>query len=287
MTESATLTRPASRTIDSLRIGIVVSLVFLLLGFVSIVWTPYSVSSLDVGAAMQDPSGAHWLGTDQLGRDVLSLVMKGVLTSFVVSAVGVALGALLGIPLGLAAFAWGRPADVAVRGINAYLTTIPVLVAAVIFAALFGPSAATLMVVLGLGNIPALAALTRDGLTRSSHFGYVEAAQLAGSGGPDLVRRHVFPAMTRLLLARAVAQLGIGILAEAGLSYVGLGTQPPATSLGLLLHDATAYASLKPGLLLVPGLTILLIVLALNVTSRGLRATAGLELAPEADDGAA
>lgn len=287
MNESATLTRPASRTIDSLRIGIVVSLVFLLLGFVSIVWTPYSVSSLDVGAAMQDPSGAHWLGTDQLGRDVLSLVMKGVLTSFVVSAVGVALGALLGIPLGLAAFAWGRPADVAVRGISAYLTTIPVLVAAAIFAALFGPSAATLMVAIGLGNIPALAALTRDGLTRSSHFGYVEAAQLAGSGGPDLVRRHVFPGMTRLLLAQAVAQLGIGILAEAGLSYVGLGTQPPATSLGLLLHDATAYASLKPGLLLVPGLTILLIVLALNVTSRGLRATAGLELAPEADDGAA
>jgi peptide/nickel transport system permease protein len=113
--------------ISGLRIGIVVSLVFLLLGFVSIVWTPYPVGAVDVAAALQDPGGAHWLGTDQLGRDVLSLLMKGVLTSFVVSAVGVALGALFGIPLGLAAFAWGRPADVAVAGVAGYLAAVPVL----------------------------------------------------------------------------------------------------------------------------------------------------------------
>jgi peptide/nickel transport system permease protein len=124
-------------------------------------------------------------------------------------------------------------------------------------------------------------------MARSRRLGYVEAARLAGAGGLDLVRRHIFPGMTRLLLAQAVLQLGLGILAEAGLSYVGLGTQPPATSLGLLLHDASAYASLKPGLLLAPGLAILVIVLALNVTSRGLRATAGPVLASEADDGAA
>jgi peptide/nickel transport system permease protein len=273
--------------ISGLRIGIVVSLVFLLLGFVSIVWTPYPVGAVDVAAALQDPGGAHWLGTDQLGRDVLSLLMKGVLTSFVVSAVGVALGALFGIPLGLAAFAWGRPADVAVAGVAGYLAAVPVLLAAVIFAALFGPSAATLMVAIGLGNIPAQARLTRDGLRRSGRLGYVEAGRLAGSSGLELLRRHVLPDLTRRLLALAIAQLAIGILAEAGLSYVGLGTQPPATSLGLLLHDASAYAAQQPSLVIVPGLTILVIVLMLNITSRGLSATAPLDPAPEADDGAA
>ncbi|MEO8756129.1 MAG: ABC transporter permease [Devosia sp.] len=287
MTELATTPRPGWRMVSGLRIGIVVSLVFLLLGFVSIVWTPYPVGSVDVAAAMQDPGGAHWLGTDQLGHDVLSLLMKGILTSFVVSAVALAIGALLGIPLGLAAYAWGRPADLVVGGVDRYLTAVPVLVAAVLFAALFGPSAATLMVAIGIANIPALALATRDGLRRGGDLGYVSAAQLAGSAQIEIIRRHTLPNVLRLVLSAAVAQLAVGILAEAGLSYIGLGTQPPATSLGLLLHDASAYALLKPGLMLAPGLVLLLIVVALNATARGLTLSVDPQFRAEADDGAA
>ena len=272
MTDLAAASRINGRAPALLRAGIVASLIFLLLGFVSIVWTPYPVTAVDVGSAMQDPGGAHWLGTDPLGRDVLSLAMKGTLTSFVVSAVAVAIGVLIGIPLGLAAAFWGRAANIALTGVGAYLTALPTLVVAILFAALFGPSAATLMVAVGIGNIAAFSLVTRDAMQTAGSHGYVEAAQLAGSSGLDLIRRHTLPSIMRAVLAQAVSALALGVLAEATLSYVGIGTQPPASSLGLMLRDAQSYALMKPGLMLVPGLAILLIVLALNITSRGVRA---------------
>jgi len=272
MTDLAAASRINGRAPALLRAGIVASLVFLLLGFVSIVWTPYPVTAVDVGSAMQDPGGAHWLGTDPLGRDVLSLAMKGTLTSFVVSAVAVAIGVLIGIPLGLAAGFWGRAANIALTGVGAYLTALPTLVVAILFAALFGPSAATLMVAVGIGNIAAFTLVTRDAMRTAGSHGYVEAARLAGSSGLDLIRRHTLPSIMRAVLAQAVSALALGVLAEATLSYVGIGTQPPASSLGLMLRDAQSYALMKPALMLVPGLAILLIVLALNITSRGVRA---------------
>ncbi|MBN9305280.1 MAG: hypothetical protein BGO82_02215 [Devosia sp. 67-54] len=259
----------------ALRIAIVAALLFLLLGFLSILWTPYPVTSLDVAAALQDPGGAHWLGTDELGRDVLSLLMKGILTSFVVAGVAVAIGALLGVPLGLAAALLGPYAELGATGVSGYLLTLPAFVLAVLFACLFGPSAATLMVAIGIANIAPLALATRDAIRTAAAPDYVAAGRLAGGSGLDLARRHMLPTILRLILAQAIAQLAVGVLAEATLSYVGLGTQPPATSLGLLLADAQAYAAGRPGLLFVPGLALLLIALALTIVSREIRAAAG------------
>lgn len=274
-----------SRAVATWRIAVVLTLVLLLLGFASLVWTPYPVASLDVGAAMQDPSGSHWLGTDQLGRDVLSLVMKGVLTSFVVAAVAVAVGALLGLPLGLVAAYW-PPGRLALRGVDAYLTAAPAVLFAALFALLLGPSAATVMLAAGIANIRAFATTMRNAMLRANSLGYVTMSRLAGTAPIENARRHTMSGITRLLIAQAIAQLGVGVLAEASLAYVGLGTQPPATSLGLLLHDAQAYAVMKPGLLVVPGLAVLLIVLLLNIASRGLRSTVDPALKAEATDGA-
>lgn len=270
-----------------LRTGIIVSLLFLLLGFVSVVWTPYAVANLDVVSAMQDPSGAHWLGTDQLGRDVVSLIMKGILTSFVVAAVAVAIGALIGVLLGLAAALLGSYVDFAVSGIGAYLMAVPAFIVAVLLAAVFGPSAATLMVGIGIANIVPLALATRHAVVKSAGHDYVAAARLAGASGLDLVRRHSLSIIVRWLIAQAVAQLAFGIIAEAALSYIGLGVQPPATSLGVLLHDAQAFGAAKPLLVVVPGLVIVLIVLALNLTSWQLRWTVASDLGGEDDRGAA
>jgi peptide/nickel transport system permease protein len=275
------------RSVSTWRIAVTLALVLLLLGFASVVWTPYPVTSLDVGSAMQDPSGVHWLGTDQLGRDVLSLVMKGLLTSFVVAAVAVALGALIGIPLGLAAVRWGTPGRLLLAGVDTYLTAVPAFAFAALFALLAGPSAATVMLAAGIANIPAFASMMRDAMQRADELGYVTMSRLAGTAPLEIIRRHTLPGITRLVIAQAVTQLGVGVLAEASLAYVGLGTQPPATSLGLLLHDAQAYAVMKPGLLVVPGAAILLIVLLLNIASRGLRRSAGPEFHVEGDDGAA
>ena len=278
---------PWGGSITVLRIAVGVTLLFLLLGFVSVVWTPYPVANLDVVSAMQDPSGAHWLGTDQLGRDVVSLIMKGILTSFVVAAVAVAIGALIGVPLGLGAALLGTYADFVGGGVGAYAMLLPAFVVAVLLAAVFGPSAATLMVGIGIANIVPLALATRHAVVEAQGRDYVAAARLAGAGGLDLVRHHTLHTIVGWVGAQAVAQLSFGIIAEAALSYIGRGGQPPATSLGVLLHDAQSFALAKPLLVIVPGLVILLIVLALNLTSRQLQWTIAGSLRGEDDRGAA
>lgn len=281
MTEVSTSTRFLSASPMLLRVGIVASLLFLLLGFVSVVWTPYPAGNLDVVAAMQDPSAAHWLGTDQLGRDVVSLIMKGILTSFVVAAVAVAIGALIGVPLGLGAALLGPYVDLLVSGIGVYLVALPAFVVAVLLAARFGPSAATLMVGIGIANIVPLALATRHAVVKTSEHDYVAAGRLAGASGLDLARRHMLPTIVRWLIAQAVAQLAFGIIAEAALSYIGLGVQPPATSLGVLLHDAQAFGLAKPLLLILPGLVIVLVAFALNLTSSQVRWTVAADLAED------
>ena len=271
MTDVSTAERRGWLRHPSLRIGIVATLIFLLIGFVSIVWTPYSIESINVGAAMQDFSAAHWLGTDHLGRDMLSLVMKGTLTSFIVAAIAVAIGALIGVPFGLAAATWGGPAEWAILRINDFLFAFPALIIAILITTLFGPSAINAMIAVGIFNIPVFARVARGGALSLKTLDYVAAARLSGMGGLEIARRHILPNIASLIIVQATIQLALGILAEASLSYVGLGTQPPATSLGLMLKDAQTYALLKPSLALIPGITIILIVVALNLAGDGLR----------------
>lgn len=255
----------------SLRIGAIASLLLLLIGFVSIVWTPYPIETISIGNAMQDPSPAHWLGTDHLGRDMLSLVMKGTLTSFVVAAIAVAIGTLIGVPLGLAAAAWGGPAEWAILRVNDFLFAFPALIIAMLITTVFGPGAINAMIAVGIFNIPVFARVARAGALSLKTLDYIAAARLAGMGPLEIARRHILPNIASLIIVQATIQLALGILAEAGLSYVGLGTQPPATSLGLMLKDAQTYALLKPSLALIPGITIILIVIALNLAGDGLR----------------
>jgi peptide/nickel transport system permease protein len=255
----------------SLRIGAIASLVFLLIGFVSILWTPYPIETVSISNAMQDPSPAHWLGTDHLGRDMVSLVMKGTLTSFVVAAIAVAIGALIGVPLGLAAASWGGASEWAILRVNDFLFAFPALIIAILITTLFGPSAINAMIAVGVFNIPVFARVARGGALSLKTLDYVAAARLSGMGPIEIARRHILPNIASLIIVQATIQLALGILAEASLSYVGLGTQPPATSLGLMLKDAQTYALLKPPLALIPGITIILIVIALNLAGDGLR----------------
>jgi peptide/nickel transport system permease protein len=255
----------------SLRIGVVIALVFLLIGFASIVWTPYPIEKLDVGAQLQDWSPAHWLGTDHLGRDLLSLVMKGTLTSFIVAAIAVAIGALIGIPLGLGAAIWGGPLEWVILRFSDFLFAFPALIVAMLITTLAGPSAINAMIAVGIFNIPVFARVARGSALSFKTLDYVAAGRLAGLSDWEVARKHILPNILGLLIVQATIQLAMGILAEASLSYVGLGSQPPATSLGLMLREAQSYALLKPMLAVIPGLTILLIVVALNLAGDGLR----------------
>ena len=183
----------------NLRIGAIASLLLLLIGFVSIVWVPYPIESINVGTAMQDFGSAHWLGTDHLGRDMISMVMKGTLTSFVVAFVAVAIGAIVGLPLGLAAAAWGGPAEWVTLRVYDFLLIFPALIIAILITAVFGPSAINVMIAVGIVNVPAFARVARDGALRLKGLDYVGAARLAGLGQLDIARRHILPGIASLI----------------------------------------------------------------------------------------
>ena len=254
-----------------LRIGLVTTLVLLLIGFVSVVWTPFPVDQLDPGAMMQGPSTAHLLGTDVMGRDLLSMVMKGILTSFVVAAVATGIGLFIGVPLGVGAALGGVWAERILLGGSGFLLSFSALGLAVILTALIGPSALNAMLAIGLFNAAVIARETHGELIGYRGRDYIAAGRLAGLNGFELARRYVLPGFAPMLTAAAVTQLAAGVMLEAALSFVGLASQPPGSSLGLMLRDAQSVLQLAPHLLLVPGIALLLIGLALTLIATGIR----------------
>ncbi|HWU17548.1 MAG TPA: ABC transporter permease [Devosia sp.] len=255
----------------NLAIGLAGTILFALLGLISLVWTPYPIAQIDIARRFLAPNAAHWLGTDNLGRDMASLVMSGTLTSFVVAALAVAIGAGIGVPLGLAAAAWGGPVEWLVLRFSDFLFAFPAIIVAILVTALFGPGAINAVLAIGLFNIPVFARVARGGALSIATLDFVAAGRLAGLGPAAIAYRHLLPNIMSLIIVQGTIQLSLGILAEAGLSYVGLGTQPPATSLGLMLRDAQSMFLLHPWLTLVPGISIVLIVIALNIAGDGLR----------------
>jgi len=249
-----------------LRLGVILSLLFLLIGFVSISWTPYPLDRVSVAEQLQDPGILHWLGTDHQGRDLLSLAMRGMLTSFVVSAVAVAIGFAFGVPLGVAVAGWGRR----MGSTGDFLLLFPALVVAILIAATSGPGAVSAMIAIGVVEIGIFTGATSDAVAKLGRHAYVDAARLAGMNAWEAAKRHVLPELSRHLLLQVVIQLATGVLAEATLSYVGLGTQPPGTSLGLMLREAQSFVLFEPQLALVPGIAIVAIVLCLNLVADGL-----------------
>jgi peptide/nickel transport system permease protein len=255
----------------NLWIGLIGTLFFLALALASLVWTPYPIAAIDINVRFLPAGGAHWLGTDFFGRDLFSLVMSGALTSFIVAAIAVGIGVAIGVPLGLAAAAWGGWVEWLVLRVNDFVFAFPALITAILITAIFGPGAINAMIAIGIFNIPVFARVTRGGALSLKTLDFVAAARLAGLGSWAIATRHLLPNIASLIIVQATIQLSLGILAEAGLSYIGLGTQPPATSLGLMLADAQSYFLIHPWLAIVPGVSIVLIVIALNLAGDGLR----------------
>ena len=255
----------------SLVIGLVGTLLFAVIGLLSMVWTPYPIEQIVVARRFLPPSPEHWLGTDNLGRDMASLVMAGTYTSFLVAAIAVAIGAGIGVPLGLAAAAWGGAVEWLVLRLSDFVFAFPAIVVAILITALIGPGAINAIVAIGIFNIPVFARVARGGALSIATLDFVAAGRLAGLGNAAIAYRHLLPNIMSLIIVQGTIQLSLGILSEAGLSYVGLGTQPPETSLGLMLRDAQGVFLIHPWLTLVPGLCIVLIVIALNIAGDGLR----------------
>lgn len=235
-------------------------------------WRPYDVTVLDIAGKLQAPDAAHWLGTDHLGRDLVSMLMGGAATSMMVALMAVGLGMGLGVPLGLlAASRQGGWLDEAIMRGNDVIFAFPSLVIAILITAVYGPSAVNAMLAIGIFNIPVFARVTRGGALSLWTLDYVRAAQVAGKSRARISVEHILPNIANLLIVQATIQFSLGILAEAGLSYVGLGAQPPLPSWGRMLADAQTFVTLAPHVAMVPGLAIVLTVLGLNLLGDGLR----------------
>ena len=238
----------------------------------SLVWLPHDVAALDIAARGQGPSAAHPLGTDHLGRDMASMLMAGARTSLAVALVAVGIGVGLGVPLGLAAAARrGSWLDEVIMRGNDLIFAFPSLVIAILITAVFGPSAVNAILAIGLFNVPVFARVARGGALPIWTLDYVRAARVAGKGPLLISVQHVLPNVANLLIVQATIQFSLGILAEAGLSYVGLGAQPPTASWGRMLADAQTLIYTETQLAILPGAAIVATVLGLNLLGDGLR----------------
>ncbi|SDJ06218.1 ABC transporter permease [Aliiruegeria lutimaris] len=255
-----------------LRLGSALFGVFLLAALLSLVWTPYDVTELEIAAKLSAPSAAHWLGTDHLGRDMLSMLMAGARTSIAVALVAVGIGIALGVPLGLSAAAnRGSFLDEIIMRGNDLIFAFPSLVIAILITAVFGPSALNAILAIGIFNIPVFARVARGAALTIWPREFILAARVAGKGKVLISTEHILPNIANLLVVQGTIQFSMGILAEAGLSYVGLGAQPPTPSWGRMLADAQTFFYGYPRLALLPGLAIVLTVLGLNLMGDGLR----------------
>jgi peptide/nickel transport system permease protein len=255
----------------SFAIGFALSAVLIVLALLSLVWTPHPTDSVNIAARFGSPSLQHVFGTDFFGRDIFSMLMAGALTSLRVAVLAVGIGMVVGVPLGLLAAGHGGWLERLILRFNDFVFAFPAIITAIIITTLFGPSAINAMIAIGIFNIPVFARVARGGALSIWTLDYVDAARLSGLKVWQISMRHVLPNILSLLIVQATIQLSLGILAEAGLSYIGLGTQPPETSLGLMLKEAQSFFLAYPMQAVWPGLTIITFVMALNLMGDGLR----------------
>jgi len=238
---------------------------------VSTVWTPYNTRTIDVGNRFQPPSAAHWLGTDQLGRDVLSLLMVGAQSSILVAFLSVGLGALVGVGMGLTASAQGRWAEEGLMRLTDVAIAFPAILFAVMLAAIYGPSLEIAVLAIAFVTMPVFARVARASANQIWARDYVQAAIAAGRTKLGITIDHILPNIAAMLLVQATIEFAIAILAEAALSYLGLGVQPPIPSWGRMLAEAQTLLYFAPELAIWPGLCIVIAVIGFNVLGDGLR----------------
>jgi len=251
--------------------GFVITALIALMALVSFVWTPHDVINLTVANRMQPMSAQHWFGTDHFGRDILSLIMMGARNSIAVAFVAVGIGMGIGVPLGCWAAARGGWIDEALMRFNDVVFAFPALLSAIMITAIFGPGAINAIVAIGIFNIPVFARVARAGAMALWPREYVLAARASGKSATLITIEHILPNIASILLVQGTIQFALGILAEAGLSYLGLGAQPPMTSWGRMLFDAQTRMMVAPHLAIFPGLAIVVTVLGLNLLGDGLR----------------
>jgi peptide/nickel transport system permease protein len=252
-------------------IGAVLSLLLVLAAALSLVWTPHNPYEVDMNLKLLAPGGKHWLGTDPYGRDLVSLLLVGARASIVVGIIAVGIGLVIGTALGLLASARRGWVEEAVMRLADFGMAFPAILSAIMLTAVFGPGMVNAIIAIGIYNIPIFARITRASANAVWSREFVLAARACGKGGFAITVEHVLPNILSVLIVQATIRFAIAILAEAALSYLGLGTQPPQPSWGRMLSEAQTLLFQAPLLGVWPGLAIAFAVLGLNLLGDGLR----------------
>jgi ABC-type dipeptide/oligopeptide/nickel transport system permease subunit len=251
--------------------GLVVVVTFVVMAAFAPQLAPYSQSATDFNALLAHPSSSHLLGTDSLGRDVLSRIIYGARVSMLVGFFSTVLAMVIAVPIGMAAGYYRGWFDTVVARVTDVLLAFPFIILAVGLAAILGPSLLNATLALGIAAVPAFIRISRGEMLALREEDYVPAAIANGAGDFTIIFRHILPNMSSTLLVQATVTIPAAIVGEAVLSFLGLGVQPPTSSWGVMLQDAQSYLSQAPRLAVYPGLAIVLAALAFNVLGDGLR----------------
>ncbi|GAB6876530.1 ABC transporter permease [Thermaerobacter litoralis] len=252
--------------------GAAVVLVLLVVALLAPVLAPYDPVEPDYAAVLQPPSPAHPLGTDELGRDILSRLIYGARVSILAGLISVGLALAIGLPVGLVAgYFRGFWDEGVIMRLTDALMAFPSLVLALAIAAVLGPSFGNAMVAIGISLAPTFIRLVRGQVLAVRELEYVEAGRAAGAGHLWQIGRHILPNILSPVLVQATLSLAAAVISEASLSYLGLGIQPPYPSWGYDLRTAQGYLDLAPWMAYWPGLAIFVTVLAFNLLGDGLR----------------
>ncbi|WP_339262497.1 ABC transporter permease [Lysinibacillus sp. FSL K6-3209] len=255
----------------NLLIGLLVIVGFLLVMITSFFYTPYDVNTMNIPEKLHSPSSKFLFGTDEFGRDIFSRMMKGTQTAFAVGLLTVIIGTSFGILIGgLAGFLGGWVDELFMRLMDA-LMAFPGIILALMLVAVFGPGVVNTAIALGVIAIPAIARIARSGFVQHRDAEYVLAAKLIGVKPYNIMFRHILPNISSQIIVAATVTFATAMLAEAALSYLGLGVQPPNPSWGRMLKDSQAYLVKASWYTFAPGGAITLLVLGLYMLSNALR----------------
>lgn len=260
-----------ARRHPSFMVGLVLSVLLVLAAGLSFVWTPHDPYEIDMALKLRKPDGSYWLGTDAFGRDVASLLLVGARASIAVGIIAVSIGLVIGTALGLLASAKRGWVEEGIMRLSDFGFAFPAILSAIMLTAVFGPGMVNAIIAIGIYNIPTFARITRASANAVWSREFVLAARACGKGGFSITVEHVLPNILSVLIVQATIRFAIAILAEAALSYLGLGTQPPQPSWGRMLSEAQTLLFQAPMLAVFPGVAIALAVLGLNLLGDGLR----------------
>lgn len=254
-----------------LKIGTVITVVMVAMIVIGYFWTPYSTTAMSAADKFAAPSLQHILGCDNYGRDIFSRILEGAGTSFLIAVCVVAIGCSFGIVIGaLTGYFGGWPDEILMRICDA-ITAFPSILLALVIVAVVGGGKYTITWVLGLLFIPSFARIVRGEFAKARNLNYVWSARLMGASWPRILFRHILPNTVPVLLPAVTIGFNNAILAEASMSYLGIGVQPPDASLGRMLSEAQQYLKAAPTYVLFVGIAIVLLILGFSLLSEGLQ----------------